>query len=81
MSVMPTSYLAARVAMNARLTQTQAEEAIKALGPALVQTLSSGHAVEFAGFGLFRVDKREDGSNGVHFIQTKKVREAINGNA
>lgn len=78
MSVMSSNHLAARVAMNARLTQQQAEAAIKALGPAMTQMLSNGHAIEFRGFGLFRVERRQDGSNGVHFIQTKQVREVIN---
>ncbi|MGH1460973.1 MAG: HU family DNA-binding protein [Neptuniibacter sp.] len=81
MSIISSTYLASRVAMNARLTQSQAEAAIKALGPAIVQTLNSDHAIEFKGFGLFKVEKRQDGSNGVHFIQAKTVREAVNGNA
>lgn len=79
MSVISSTQLAARVAANARLTPQQAEAAIRALVPAMTQMLSSGYAIEFKGFGLLRVDERQDGSNGVHFIQTKKVREAVNG--
>lgn len=78
MAILSSTYLASRLAMNAQLTQQQAEAAINALGPAMTQLLGNGHAIEFDGFGLFKIESRTDGSNGVKFVQTKKVREAVN---
>lgn len=79
MPILTSTQLASRVAVNAQLTQLQAEAAVKAIGPALAQFLSHGHAVDVEGLGLVKVKQREDGTNAVYVQQTRKVREVLNG--
>ncbi|WP_420555209.1 HU family DNA-binding protein [Neptuniibacter marinus] len=71
-------HIAPRVAMQARLTAPQAEDAIDAIGTAILHQLKNGHPVAIEGFGLFDIAEREDGSKGVRFRQGKSVRETLN---
>ena len=78
MSIKSATQLAPHVAFLARLTQTQAEQAIAAIGTAIIKEVKNGHAVEFENFGLFDIGARpSDGSPALRFRQHKVVKEAL----
>ncbi len=69
--------LVPHVAFMARLTPTQAEQAVKAIGQAIMKEVVAGHAVEFDNFGLFEKGERGDGTPALRFRQHSSVREAL----
>ncbi len=69
--------LVPHVAFMARLTQTQADQALKAISQAIVKEVIDGHAVEFENFGLFEKGERDDGTPALRFRQHSSVREAL----
>lgn len=77
MSIVTAKQMVRHVAFCARLSPSQAEEAINAIGSVILQQLEKGHAVAIEGFGLFEVAERDDGSKGVRFRQAKKVKEVL----
>ena len=78
MAVMDQKQFATRLALQARLTQGQAEDVVNALGVVIVRELQRGHAVALDGFGFFDKAEREDGSQALRFRQANKVKEALN---
>ncbi|WP_027853368.1 HU family DNA-binding protein [Marinobacterium litorale] len=78
MTTKSANQLAPAVAFQARLTQLQAEQAIQAIGNAVLKEIKQGHAVEFENFGLFDLGTRpSDGTPALRFRQHRTVREAL----
>lgn len=78
MAIKPANQLAYQVAFLARLTPLQAEQALAAIGAAVLKEIKQGHAVEFQDFGLFDLSERpSDGTPALRFRQHQNVREAL----
>lgn len=78
MSVMNAKQLASYLAVQARLTQGQAEDAVNAFGIVIVKQLQRGHAVALEGFGFFDTAECEDGSQMLRCRQSSRVKEMLN---
>lgn len=78
MTIKSATQLAPHIAFMARLTPAQAEQALAAIGTAIVHEVKQGHAVEFENFGLFDLGTRpSDNAPALRFRQHKSVKEAL----
>lgn len=79
MTTKSATQLAPQIAFLARLTLTQAEQALAAIGPSVLSAVKQGDAIEFEGFGLFDLGQRpSDQTTVLRFRQHSRVREALN---